>query len=92
MGLLILAGVLKGKHDNYRDLWGNVGGRSPFIATLSRDRLQLFPRLCHFDEKATRDQRKQSDNMTHVREMFDLFNWTLARPYIPSELLTVDEQ
>jgi len=41
MGLLILAGVLKGKHENYRDLWGDVGGRSPFIATLSRDRCQL---------------------------------------------------
>ena len=74
IGLLILAGVLKGKHEHYRDLWGDVGGCAPFIATLSRHRFQLFLRLCHFDDKSTRDQRKQSDNMAHMREMFTLFN------------------
>lgn len=92
IGLLILAGVLKGKHEHYRDLWGDVGGRAPFIATLSRDRFQLFIRLCRFDDKTTRDQRKPSDNMAHVREMFDTFNATLTKPYVPSPCLTVDEQ
>jgi len=88
-GLLILAGVFKGKHEHYRDLWCDVDARAPFIATLSRDRFQLFLCLCRFDDKST---QKQSDNLAHVCEMSDLFNSTLTKPYIPGEFLTVDEQ
>ena len=92
IGILILLGVMKGKHENYRDMWSQTSGRAPFIATLSCNRFQFFVCLCRFDDRETREMRKESDNMAHIRELFDMFNDTLTIPYYPSECLTVDEQ
>ena len=88
IGLLILAGVLKGKHE--------ICGAT-FVAVLhSLQQCQEIASSSSFVcvDSTTRllGIKEKSDNMAHVREMFDLFNSTLTKPYVPSEFSTVDEQ
>jgi hypothetical protein len=60
---------------------------------MSRVRFQAILRCLRFDDRATRDQRKeQTGNKAEaIQEVFDLFAAQCKKSFIPSSFITVDE-
>lgn len=92
LGLLILGGAYKSKRENIKDIWSESVRRNIFIATLSRIRFQEFLWYLRFDDKSTREERRSTDKLAHIRQIWDLFVINCKRAFTPYENVTVDEQ
>lgn len=55
-------------------------------------RFKQLLRFCGFDDKATREQRKEADKLAPIRDIWEMFVAALNRHYKPSVNITVDEQ
>ncbi|CAK1595330.1 unnamed protein product [Parnassius mnemosyne] len=92
IGLLYLAGVTKSNRQCLKDLWRTDGtGVDIFRTTMSLQRFQFLQNAVRFDDKSTREERKQTDNMAAFRSIFDQFVQCCQNAYSPSEFLTIDE-
>ena len=92
IGLLYLAGLIKSNCQNLKDLWRTDGtGVDIFRTTMSLQRFKFIQNAVRFDDKATREKRKQIDNMAAFRSIFDQFVQRCQNVYSPSEFLTIDE-
>jgi len=58
---------------------------------MSRDRFQLLTRICRFDDKTTRSERRVTDKFASIRDIFDHFMKNCEQHYILSESVTIDE-
>lgn len=94
LGLLILAGVLRGQHDPIHCLWSKdpIFNRPIFTATMSRNRFEELYRIIRFDNKYTREEREQTDRIAAIREIFDEVVQKFRSMYNPTAHLTIDEQ
>lgn len=92
IGLLILAGVYHGNHEPLSELWSPKTGRPIFIATMSLKRFQAILRYLRFDNKNTRVERRATDKLAPIRDVWDMFVLQLRKFYIPGSDVTVDEQ
>ena len=54
IGLALLAGVYRGKHESIRALWSEVHGRPIFSETMARNRFSMITRCLRFDDKERR--------------------------------------
>ncbi|KAF4523429.1 hypothetical protein B566_EDAN007901 [Ephemera danica] len=91
-GILFLAGVYKGSHINLRDLWAADGsGVEFFRATMSLNRFQFLMQQLRFDDIETREERRTTDKLAPIREIFEMLNATFASNYSASEATTIDE-
>jgi hypothetical protein len=90
IGLLLLRGVCRSHGEPLRDLW-KPDARPAFRAAMSRNRFQLLTRLCRFDDKDTRDERRAKDKFAPIRELFDEFMLNCHKHYSLSESVTIDE-
>nr|BAD07480.1 putative transposase yabusame-W [Bombyx mori] len=92
IALLYLAGLIKSNRQSLKDLWRTDGtGVDIFRTTMSLQRFQFLQNNIRFDDKSTRDERKQTDNMAAFRSIFDQFVQCCQNAYSPSEFLTIDE-
>lgn len=92
IGLLYIAGLNRSNRQNLNDLWRTDGtGVEIFRTTMSLQRFYFLQNCLRFDDKNTRDQRKKTDNLAAIRDIFDNFVENIQKHYVPSENLTIDE-
>ena len=92
IGLLLLAGVNRGNQELLEELWSRKYGRPIFVATMSLKRFKLILRFCRFDNKITREERRATDKLAAIRDLWTMYVATLRKYYIPGTDITVDEQ
>ncbi|KAJ4444774.1 hypothetical protein ANN_06571 [Periplaneta americana] len=73
LGILILIGVNDDASLDYNDLWSGELGRSAYIAGMSRNRFRVLG-IIRFDDKSTREIRRQNDRFARLREIFQLLS------------------
>ena len=91
IGLLILAGVYKSKGEATASLWAAETGRAIFPATMSLCKFHVFSRVIRFDDRETRQGRRQSDKLAAIRDVWDKWVQRLPLLYNPGPYVTVDE-
>jgi len=89
IGLLILLGVYKARHEPIREIFSGQDGRSIFGNTMKCGRFELILRYLRFDSRNDRDKNEKD---SAIKEVFELFRTKLPKGIIPGENLTVDEQ
>ena len=92
IGIVLYAGA---DHDNFTevaDLWDPIEGKPLYKATMSINRFQFFLRTIRFDNFRNRSQRLGQCRLAAVNEIWQLFTESLRKFYVPSDVLTVDEQ
>ena len=92
VGLLILAGVYRSRGEAAASLWDAESGRAIFRATMPLKVFQTYSRLLRFDDRETRRERRASDKLAAVREVWDAWAARLSLLYNPGPEVTVDEQ
>lgn len=93
LGLLIMSGVLRASHLNFVDLWATDGsGVEMFRLTMSYQRFLFLLRCLRFDDRTTRTERLQVDNLAAVREICDMLQAKFREAYTPYQNVTIDEQ
>lgn len=63
-----------------------------YRACMSCDRFTFLLNCIRFDDKSTREERKESDPFAPVREIWELLLEICRNSYTPSSYLTIDEQ
>lgn len=94
IGLLLLAGVSKGNHENIREMWKDGPMSRPiFRATMSINRFEEIRKCIRFDDKDTRSERAgDGDKFAAFRWIWTRFIEKCRNNYEPNELLCIDEQ
>lgn len=92
IGLLYLSGVQKNCHRNLEELWSVTFGSSIYRATMSLNRFKFLGQCLRFDDRNTRQARRESDKFAPIRNIWEKFVDNSKLFYTPSEYCTVDEQ
>ncbi|XP_053285620.1 piggyBac transposable element-derived protein 4-like [Pleuronectes platessa] len=92
VGLLILASVYRSRGEAAASLWDAESGRAIFRATMPLKVFHTYSRLLRFDDHVTRRERRASDKLAAVREVWDAWAARLPLLYNPGPEVTVDEQ
>ena len=71
LGLYYLAGVLNMNAVTTRELFDNDSGVGYFRATMSEKRFEFLTNCIRFDDKATRQQRREHDRLAPIRTLFE---------------------
>jgi hypothetical protein len=70
LGLCILAGAYRSRHEPVSVLWSDREGRPAFTATMSRNRFTDILKYIRFDDKSTRESRLASDKLAPFRDIW----------------------
>ena len=73
IGCLIFAGTVHAKHEALEELWSKDIGRPQLYGTMSLKRFQAIMKFLRFDDTATRADRKSTDKLAAIRQLWDLF-------------------
>lgn len=92
LGLLILAGVYRGKQEPIKQLWNKVEGRAIFGKSMSRDRFIAIRKYLRFDDRETRAERRGQDKLAPIRQVIEIFTTKCKSSYKVGQNVTVDEQ
>lgn len=93
LGLLYLAGVWRSNRQSLEDLWGtDDDGVEKFRMVMSIKRFKFITRCLRFDDKITREERKKTDRLAAIREVFTIFVANSQKCYTLSENVTIDEK
>jgi hypothetical protein len=92
LGLYYLAGVLNMNAVTSRELFDKDSGVGYFRATMTEKRFEFLTNCIRFDDRATRQQRREHDRLAPIRTLFESIVNTSQQLYTPSETCTVDEQ
>ncbi|XP_067126936.1 piggyBac transposable element-derived protein 4-like [Centruroides vittatus] len=92
IGILFACAVMKLNTVNLRDIWTSDGfGIEIIKPVMSEKRFSFLIRALRFDDKATRNDRRNTDKLAAVRDFFEKFVTNCQKNYCPSEYLTIDE-
>lgn len=93
LGLLIMSGVLRGSHLNYKDLFaqGDIGHHF-FSSVMTYNRFLFLLTCLRFDDVRTRGERVKTDKLAAIRYVFDNIVEKCKTVFRPSEYVTIDEQ
>lgn len=92
IGLLIMCGIEHKSKSNYEEFYGRLRGLPIFKATMPCMRFKDILRFIRYDDKSTRAERRQTDKLAAIREVFDIVNRNLKKYYSPGAWCTIDEQ
>lgn len=92
LGLLLLSGVFRSRHEKLSELWDDQDGRPIFRATMSLQRFETIHNHLRFDDKDDRSQRKERDKLAAIRVVYEKWLQQVKMMYVPGQNLTVDEQ
>jgi len=76
IGLLLLAGVYKARNEPVAQLWSTNSGRPLFSQSMPRTRFTNIARVLRFDDAASRRQRRETDKLAPIRNVFDMWQLT----------------
>lgn len=92
IGLLYLAGALRGNRQSLEELWGKEGdGVEKFGLVMSIKRFKTLIRCLRFDDLSTRAERKVFDRLAPIRDVFEKFVENCQKSYSVGENVTIDE-
>ncbi|XP_063244872.1 piggyBac transposable element-derived protein 1-like [Bacillus rossius redtenbacheri] len=92
LGLLYLAGVKKAQHLNIEEFFSDDGTAPEcFRAVKNMKRFYLLLHALRFDNIHDRDERKLTDNLAPIRNIFQQFVTHCTTNYQVGEYVTVDE-
>ena len=90
--MLFLAGLLRSDHVNTANLWAMDGtGTEIFPCVLSEQRFKFLLRCLRFDNKSDREERKKTDCLALIQEIFEMFVENCRNNHSISEYCTIDE-
>lgn len=89
IGLLYVLGAFRSKYRDIEELWSTRDGFCVCRATMSMERFLQIKRCLRFDDPL---RRNRADRLSPIRVIHDQFNLKLREFYVPSEVLTIDEQ
>lgn len=92
LGLLILSAVLKDNHLPSRDMFDTTLSGDRYRATMSERRFSFLLSCLRFDDKTTRENRKRTDKLAAISEIWDVLIENCKMNYKASSYLTIDEQ
>jgi hypothetical protein len=91
IGCIVLAGVFVSKNESVSQLWSRENGRSIFPKIMSRHRFSMLTSCLRFDDRATRQGRRENDKLAPFREFWTKFITRCKANYFPDVHVTVDE-
>lgn len=91
IGLLYYVGLFKLCKTNPVNLW-SVHSMPIFSCVMPRQRFEFLIQNLRFDDKNTRNDRKATDRLAPIREIWDLFITNCKENYEPGTNVTIDEQ
>nr|XP_023011791.1 piggyBac transposable element-derived protein 4-like [Leptinotarsa decemlineata] len=93
IGLLYLVGLYKGGRLNSEELWDTEGnGVEIFRLTMGLKRFRFLFRSIRFDNRETRDERKNNDRLASIREICEMFVTNSTKCYSLRANVTIDEK
>jgi len=92
IGLLLLDGDYKSKHEALPSLWDDIKGRAIFKATMSLQRFQNITWVIRFDDRSNRAERRERDKFAPIRYLWNKWETNLRRLFHPYENVSVGEQ
>ncbi|CAF1150639.1 unnamed protein product [Didymodactylos carnosus] len=93
IGLLLISGLRGKSRKSIKSLWARSPLESPvFRATMSRNRFETIASCLRFDDKTTREERKNTDKFAAIREIWSDFQNYLYKCYSVGYFVTIDEQ
>jgi len=93
LGIVLLAGVQKQAHVPIRELFQDPRSDPMYRATMSVTRFEEIRSNMRFDDRSTRNERKEEmGRLAPIKKVFDLFLNNLREAYEPHAELTLDEQ
>ncbi|XP_059209533.1 piggyBac transposable element-derived protein 4-like [Centropristis striata] len=92
IGILVLAGVYRSKGEATASLWNEENGRPIFRATMSLETFHIISRVIRFHNRDTRADRRESDKLAAIRDVWDKWVEILPLLYNPGPHVTVDER
>lgn len=94
IGVLLLTGCLGANRKNSSGIWDNSRGSGIECCylSMSQRRFHFLLRCLRFDDIRDRNQRREIDRLSAIRELFELVINNFQRYYTPSEYTTLDEQ
>ncbi|XP_071750246.1 uncharacterized protein [Lepeophtheirus salmonis] len=66
-----LVGVYRSKGETTKSLWDSETGRTIFRAVMPLKNFKILSRVLRFDDRQTRNQRRQKDKLAPIREVWD---------------------
>lgn len=91
LGLLYFSGVHDNGYNYTARLWGALGS-TVYRATMPRNRFVFLLETLRFDDKNTRVERKKTDKLAPIREIWELMLTMCKQYYTPHKYCTIDEQ
>ncbi|CAF0800781.1 unnamed protein product [Rotaria sordida] len=93
IGLLLISGLLGKSRKSIKSLWTRNSLESPvFRAIISRNRFETIVFYLRFDDKTTREERKNTDKFAAIRKIWLDFQNNLNKCYSVGPFVTIDEQ
>ncbi|XP_070778216.1 piggyBac transposable element-derived protein 4-like [Enoplosus armatus] len=92
IGILILAGVYRSRHEATRGMWGDKTGRAIFRATMPLYRYAQISSNIRFDDRLTRPGRFRDDKLAAFRILWEKWVARLPLLFNPGVDVCVDEQ
>lgn len=93
LGLLVMSGVMRASHLNYKDLFSPGDICSEFYhSVMSSQRFLFLLRCIRFDDLRTRLDRIKTDKLAPIRMLFESIVNKCQSLFRPSEYVTIDEQ
>ncbi|KAF2886005.1 hypothetical protein ILUMI_20167, partial [Ignelater luminosus] len=91
IGFLITAGAYKDNKDPVDEIFSEEG-LPIYRATLAKHRFLLLLKCIRFDDKNSREGRKEHDNFAAIRELWNNVTDTFPKFLNPSESVVIDEE
>lgn len=92
LGLLIQSAALKSNHLPTRTLFDTKRSANTYKGCMSAERFDFLLRCLRFDDKNTRQQRRESDKLAPIRDFWEKFINNCQQWYKPGSYVTIDEQ
>jgi hypothetical protein len=92
LGLLIQSAAPKSNHLPTRTLFDTLRSAKTYKACMSAERFDFLLRCMRFDDRNTRQERRESDRLAPIRYFWEKFIENCRKWYKPGSYLTVDEQ
>lgn len=92
IGILILTSALKDNHLSTKVMFDVTFSGGRYRATFSERRFSFLLDCLRFDEKDTREERKKTDKLAAIRQIWEILIENCKKYYKPSSYTTIDEQ
>ena len=92
LGIVVIAGAQQASRHDIADLWKSDGTEMNLLRSVMTYKRFKFL-LCHmqFDDSNTREERRSTDRLAPIHNIFESMVGAFSQMYSPTEHLTLDE-